>query len=45
VDRRAVATPFAMQEKSVGCRLYVYDKTVEKDYLVVGDDRRGCSWW
>ena len=45
LDRRAVATPFAMQEKSDGCRLYVYDKAIEKDHLVVDGDRRGCSWW
>jgi len=45
LDRRAVATPFAMQEKSDGCRLYVYDKTIERDYLVVDGVRRGCSWW
>ena len=45
VDRRAVATPFAAQQKSDGSRLYVYDKTVEKDFLVVDGERRGCSWW
>ena len=45
LDRRAVATPFAMQVKSDGCHLYVYDKTIERDYLVVDGDRRGCSWW
>ena len=45
LDRRAVGTPFAMQRKSDGCRLYVYDKTVEKDYIVVDGRRRGCSWW
>jgi len=45
LDRRAVATPFAIQKKSDGCHLYVYDKTVEKDHVVVDGDRRGCSWW
>jgi hypothetical protein len=45
VDRRAVATPFAVQEKPDGCRLYVYDKGVEADFLLVDGERRGCSWW
>ena len=45
VDRRAVATPFAVQPTPDGCRLYVYDKAVEADHLVVGGERRGCSWW
>ncbi|WP_369253617.1 DUF6273 domain-containing protein [Geodermatophilus amargosae] len=45
VDRRAVATPFAVQEKGDGCRLYVYDKGVEEDHLLVDGERRGCSWW
>jgi hypothetical protein len=45
VDRRAVATPFAVQPKSDGCRLYVYDKAVEADFLLVDGERRGCSWW
>jgi hypothetical protein len=34
-----------MEKKSDGCHLYVYDKTVEKDYLVVDGKRHGCSWW
>ncbi|SFU03930.1 hypothetical protein SAMN05660657_04975 [Geodermatophilus amargosae] len=45
VDRRAVATPFAVQRKSDGSRLHVYDETVEADFLVVDEERRGRSWW
>ena len=25
--------------------LYVYDKGVEKDYVVENGEKRGCSWW
>ncbi len=45
IRRRAVGTNFAQAKKDDGCRLYVYDKTVEKDYLLENGARRGCSWW
>lgn len=45
VDRRTVGTAYAQVAKPDGSRLYVYDKTVEKDYLQVDGARRGCSWW
>lgn len=44
-SRPAISTGFARDPKPDGCRLYVYDKGVEKDYLVEGGERRGCSWW
>lgn len=43
--RRAVGTDFATLRKDDGCWLYVYDKQVEKDYIVEGGERKGCSWW
>ena len=43
--RRAVGTDFAKVEKADGCRLYVYDKSVEADYLTIDGRRHGCSWW
>ena len=44
--RAATATDFARATKPDGTRLYVYDKTVELDYVVDDDGvRRGCSWW
>jgi hypothetical protein len=45
VLRRTVATPFAQAAKPDGCRLYVYDKGVQADYLLVEGVQRGCSWW
>jgi hypothetical protein len=43
--RATIGSEFARAPKDDGCRLYVYDKTVEKDYLVVDGQRVGCSWW
>ncbi|MDK1475219.1 DUF6273 domain-containing protein [Streptomyces sp. 549] len=43
--RRATGTAVARAPKPDGCRLYVYDKGVERDYLVEDGERRGCSWW
>ncbi len=45
LDRRTVATPFAVEQRESGRRLYVYDKSVEKDYIDVDGVSRGCSWW
>ena len=45
IRRRTVGTEFARAAKPDGCRLYVYDKGVEKDYILEDGVRRGCSWW
>jgi hypothetical protein len=45
VRRRTVGTSFAQAAKPDGCRLYVYDKGVPADYLLVDGTLRGCSWW
>lgn len=43
--RGAVGTEYARAPKTGGCRLYVYDKGVEKDYVVENGEKHGCSWW
>ena len=43
--RRAAGTEWAKIKKADGCRLYVYDKGVEADYLSENGQKRGCSWW
>lgn len=43
--RRTIGTAYAKAKKADGCHLYVYDKGVEKDYLVENGEKRGCSWW
>ena len=43
--RRAIGTPFAKAKKADGCRLYVYDKSVDANYLLADGQRHGCSWW
>jgi hypothetical protein len=43
--RRAVGTEFARVKKADGCRLYVYDKSVDEDYISVDGIKQGCSWW
>ncbi|MCB9452205.1 MAG: hypothetical protein H6672_12250 [Anaerolineaceae bacterium] len=45
IRRRTVGTDFAKVKKPDGCSLYVYDKGVEKDYVVENGEKRGCSWW
>lgn len=43
--RAAIGTEYAKAARSDGRRLYVYDKGVEQDYLIVDGRRLGCSWW
>jgi hypothetical protein len=43
--RAAIGTVFAQLPKGDGCRLYVYDKGVERDYITANEARHGCSWW
>ena len=43
--RRTIGTEFSKVKKADGCQLYVYDKKVEKDYIVENGERLGCSWW
>jgi Family of unknown function (DUF6273) len=43
--RSATSTEFARAPKADGCRLYVYDKGVERDYVLEDGERHGCSWW
>lgn len=45
MKRRAAGTAFARAKKADGCSLYVYDKEVEKDYIVENGEKQGCSWW
>lgn len=44
-ERRTFGTQFARAPKADGCRLYVYDKGVERNYIVEAGLRHGCSWW
>ena len=43
--RRAVGTEFAKVKKVDGCHLYVYDKSVDEDYIAENGKKHGCSWW
>ena len=43
--RAAIGTVFARLPRVDGCRLYVYDKGVERDYITANGVRQGCSWW
>lgn len=43
--RRTIGTDYAKIRKADGCRLYVYDKGVEQDYIVENGEKHGCSWW
>lgn len=43
--RRTIGTEYAKTKKADGCHLYVYDKGVEKDYIVENGEKLGCSWW
>ena len=43
--RRAMGTEFAKVKKADGCHLYVYDKSVEGDYITENGRKHGCSWW
>jgi hypothetical protein len=43
--RRAVGTEFAKAKKADGCHLYVYDKSVDGDYITENGKKHGCSWW
>lgn len=43
--RRTIGTEFAKVKKADSCRLYVYDKSIEKDYIVEHGEKKGCSWW
>lgn len=45
IGRRTIATEFAKTKKADGCHLYVYDKSVAKDYLIENGEKHGCSWW
>jgi len=43
--RRTTGTAFAKLKKADQCNLYVYDKEVEKDYILTNGQKHGCSWW
>ncbi len=43
--RRTIGTEYARAKKADGCRLYVYNKGVEQDYIVENEVKHGCSWW
>jgi hypothetical protein len=45
IRRRTMGTAFAKARKTDGCHLYVYDKGVERDYLIEDGEKHGCSWW
>lgn len=43
--RRARGTEYAKIPKADGCHLYVMDKNVDADYMMVDGTKQGCSWW
>lgn len=43
--RGAVGTEFSRFKKDDGCLLYVYDKKVSEDYILLDGKATGCSWW
>jgi hypothetical protein len=43
--RRTIGTEYAKTTKANGCRLYIYDKGVEEDYIEQNGEKHGCSWW
>lgn len=43
--RRAVGTEYAKVKKADGCHLYVYDKSIDANYVTDNGKRIGCSWW
>ena len=43
--RRTIGTEYAKTKKADGCRLGIYDKSVEKDYIIENGKKQGCSWW
>jgi hypothetical protein len=45
IMRRTTSTDWAKTTMPDGCRLYVYDKGIEKDYVTEGGRKLGCSWW
>lgn len=45
IRRRTMGTEFARDKKTNRCHLYVYDKGVDKDYIVEDGEKYGCSWW
>jgi hypothetical protein len=45
IRRRTIGTEYAKVKKPDGCSLYVYDKGIEKDYIVENGKKLGCSWW
>ena len=45
IRRRTIGTESAKARKAGGCHLYVYDKGVDRDYVVENGKKCGCSWW
>lgn len=45
IARKTIGTDYAKAKKSDGSHLYVYDKTVQENYLSVNGEDKGCSWW
>lgn len=43
--RRAFGTDFAKIKKSDGCKLRLYDKTSQNNYIVRNGEAVGCAWW
>lgn len=44
-SRRARGTDFSKEEENTGCKLGVYDKKQEYNYIVENNEKFGCSWW
>ena len=42
IERRTTATEYARMVKGDGCKLYVYDKSEEVNYMTVGGIRQAC---
>ncbi len=45
VRRRAIGTDYSKRKTNDGCKLYVYDKQVQDDYVIENGEPMGCSWW
>lgn len=42
---KALGTEFAKQKQGDNCKLVVYNKTNEKNYININGEMVGCAWW
>lgn len=43
--RRTRGTDFSKIKENTGCKLGIYDKTQEYNYIIENNEKFGCSWW